>query len=400
MANLVKQILRYNAGRDPERLAMKYRNMRGDAFIFLRATCHLFYAALPSEAVLRKAPAAWACGDLHVENFGSYKGDNRLVYFDVNDFDEAVLAPATWDLVRLLSSVLVGRGSMQVSPAEALRLCDAVLDAYAGAMRLGKARWVERDTAPSPVSDLLEGLRLRHRPEFLDRRTEKKGRRRTIRVDGRKALACADARRLKVTALVDDFAASQPDPAFFRVLDVARRIAGNGSLGVDRYVVLVEGKGSPDANVLIDLKQALPSSLAGRVALPQPRWRDEADRVVEVQCRMQAVAMAFLNAVRMGSVPYVMRGLQPQEDRVDLVQVRHPIERLTNLMTVMGHCAAWSQLRSSGRQGSACADELIEFAAPTKWRKSILAVARECAAKVEADWKTYAKAYDDGAFAV
>ncbi|HEY2187158.1 MAG TPA: DUF2252 family protein, partial [Caldimonas sp.] len=89
MANIVKQILRYNAGRDPERLAMKYRNMRGDAFIFLRATCHLFYAALPSEAVLRKAPAAWACGDLHVENFGSYKGDNRLVYFDLNDFDEA-----------------------------------------------------------------------------------------------------------------------------------------------------------------------------------------------------------------------------------------------------------------------------------------------------------------------
>jgi uncharacterized protein (DUF2252 family) len=95
-----------------------------------------------------------------------------------------------------------------------------------------------------------------------------------------------------------------------------------------------------------------------------------------------------------------MRALQPQQDRVDLVQVRHPIERLTNLMTVMGHCTAWAQLRSSGRQGSACADELIEFAAPTKWRKSIVAVARECAATVEADWRTYAKAYDAGAFDV
>ena len=400
MANIVKQILRFNAGRDPERLAMKYRNMRGDPFVFLRATCHLFYAALPSEPVLRKAPAAWACGDLHVENFGSYKGDNRLVYFDINDFDEAVLAPATWDLVRLLSSVLVGRGSMQVLPAEALRLCDAVISAYAGAMLLGKARWVERDTAPSPVSDLLADSRQRHRPEFLDRRTEKRGRRRMIRIDGLKALACSDAQRRRVTASLDEFAAGQADPGFFEVIDVARRIAGNGSLGVDRYVILVEGKGSPDANYLIDLKQALPSSLAAEVALPQPHWRDEAVRIVEVQCRMQAVAMAFLNAVRIRSAPYVMRDLQPKQDRVTLAQTRHPIERLTNLMTVMGHCTAWSQLRSSGRQGSACADELIEFAAPAKWRKSILAVARDCAETVEADWRAYAKAYDDGAFAV
>jgi hypothetical protein len=33
----------------------------------------------------------------HIENFGSYKGDNRLVYFDIGDFDESLLGPSAWD---------------------------------------------------------------------------------------------------------------------------------------------------------------------------------------------------------------------------------------------------------------------------------------------------------------
>jgi len=46
---------------------------------------------------------------------------------------------------------------------------------------------------------------------------------------------------------------------------VARRIAGTGSLGVERYVLLIEGKGSPDGNYLLDLKQALPAVLRAHV---------------------------------------------------------------------------------------------------------------------------------------
>jgi uncharacterized protein (DUF2252 family) len=396
VANIVKQILRFNAGRDPERLAMKYRNMCSDAFVFLRATCHLFYTDLGSERVLRKAPAAWACGDLHLENFGTYKGDNRLVYFDLNDFDEAALAPATCDPLRLVTSIIVGRGSMHVTLQQALALCATYLDAYSQSLVQGKARWVERETAPSPISDLMEELRLRHRPEFLDRRTVTKGRRRSIRIDGQKALACPASQKERVLECLNDFAATQGNPGFFEVLDVARRIAGNGSLGLDRYIVLVEGKGSPDANYLLDLKQATPSSVARPLRLKQPAWLDDAQRVVELQRRMQAISVAFLHAVQMGSAPYVLRALQPQQDRVSLAQTGHPIERLANLATVMGHCTAWSQLRSSGRQGSACTDELVDFGAQPEWRKRLLSVARECADQVEANWAAFAAAYKEG----
>jgi hypothetical protein len=88
-------IHKFNQGRDPERLAMKYAKMRANPFTFLCGTCHLFHLRLPVERVLDDAPKVWVCGDLHLENFGSYKGDNRLAYFDIIDFDEAALAPCT-----------------------------------------------------------------------------------------------------------------------------------------------------------------------------------------------------------------------------------------------------------------------------------------------------------------
>ena len=96
--DLVRQIRTFNMGRDHERLQIKYRKLRSSPFVFLRGTCHLFYERLPTGGVFKSAPLTWVCGDLHLENFGSYKGDNRLVYFDLNDFDEAALAPASWEL--------------------------------------------------------------------------------------------------------------------------------------------------------------------------------------------------------------------------------------------------------------------------------------------------------------
>ena len=254
MPNVVKTIRGFNAGRDPERLAMKYANLRASPFVFLRGTCHLFYDRLSAGALFSKAPAAWLCGDAHLENFGSYKGDNRLVYFDLNDFDEAALAPVTWELVRFLSSILVAGEGLCQSTADAEVLCRTFLDSYAATLTLGKARWVERDTAGGLVKELLDTLKARTRPAFLDRRSDRKSRRRLIRCDGKHALQATDAQRERVTKLIGTFAASQENPDFFKVLDVARRIAGTGSLGLERYIVLIEGKGSPDANFLLDLK--------------------------------------------------------------------------------------------------------------------------------------------------
>src|SRR5215475_7178169 len=97
-AEVIERIAALNAGREPERLRMKYAKMASDPFIFFRGSCHLFYDDWPARHELDDAPLGWVCGDLHLENFGSYRGENRLVCFDITDFDEAALAPVTWDV--------------------------------------------------------------------------------------------------------------------------------------------------------------------------------------------------------------------------------------------------------------------------------------------------------------
>ncbi|WP_295952137.1 DUF2252 family protein [Rhodoferax sp.] len=396
--DVVKQIFQFNAGRDQERLESKYRKMRGDAFVFLRGTCHFFYERLPRGGIFKSAPLVWSCGDLHFENFGSFKGDNRLPYFDLNDFDESLLAPASWDLVRMLTSLRVGAKSLGVTPADAQALCAAFLDAYATALASGKAYWVEPQTAHGLVGTLLDGLRTRQRASFLNAYTQTKGKKRLLKTDGQKALPVTDSQRNKVLAFMAAFANTQSDPDFYRVIDVARRVAGTGSLGVDRYAILVHGKGTLDGHYLLDLKEALPSALASRVKVKQPKWTSEAQRIVVTQRRVQAVSMAFLQPVSMGKKSYVLRGLQPLEDRLTLNGAKQSIAEIRRAIATMGQIVAWGQLRSSGRQGSAIADELVDFATRPKWQSKLLAVSLECAQHVEQDAATFNCAYDNGAF--
>jgi uncharacterized protein (DUF2252 family) len=402
--NAVETIRRFNAGRDPKRLAMKFKNLRKSPFVFLRGTCHLFYARLPEAQMRVKAPVVWCCGDLHLENFGSFKGDNRLVYFDINDFDESALAPASWDLVRFLTSVLLAADDLKADPTEARKLCDAFVRSYAAALVAGSPRWIERDTAGGLIEELLGSLESRTRVRHLNDRTEhKRGARRKIRCDGKRALPVSDSERARVKKMIAShaqtltLAQTRAWPDFFEVLDVAHRIAGTGSLGLERYVVLIEGKGSPNANYLLDLKEAVPSSLVPHLKATQPAWPTQAHRIVAVQQRVQAAPMAFLHSIERRKSSYVLRGLQPSEDRIELYESGVKFEKVLGVVEEMGRIVAWGQLRSAGRQGSAIADELIEFGSTRKaWHDELVSAARRCAKLVRKDWASFCAAYDAG----
>jgi uncharacterized protein (DUF2252 family) len=397
--NIVKRIQKANAGRDPALLSLKYDALRASPHTFLRGTNHLFYARLAESGYSVAAPAVWCCGDLHLENFGSYKGDNRLVYFDINDFDEAALAPASWELVRLAASLRVGLIELDLSLERVAALVDALIAEYAATLAGGKAGWIERQSARGIVEQLLEQLSQRKRPAFLDSRTVLVHKQRRLLLDTGKALPVSEAERTQVAATVDSFAASQGQPDFFRVLDVARRIAGTGSLGVPRYVVLVEGKGSPDGNYLIDLKRAPPSTLGTLFASLQPQWPGEAERITSVQHHMQAVTAAWLHPVTHQGEPYVLRALQPGEDRLPFDEFGKQHDLFDGAIAMLARCTAWAQLRTSGWQGAATVDALIAFAGKKKWQRQVAEAATAMAAQVMADWTTYTTAYDAGQFA-
>lgn len=393
MNTVFERIQRFNQGRIPELVHLKYQNMRTDAFTFLRGTCHLFYEDWSGGTILNAAPAVWLCGDLHLQNFGSYKGDNRLVYFDINDFDEGVLAPCTWDLARFLTSVLVGARSLQVNEAEALKMCNFFLDSYINALGKGQARTVERETAVGMVKDLLISLKQRQRKKFLDKWTKETAGKRKLEIDNQHTQAVTKAERAKVTTLLETWASQQINPQFFKILDIARRIAGTGSLGVERYVILVEGKGI-NHNYLLDLKAELTSCLQPHLNVPQPDWSNQAQRVVAIQSRVQGTPPALLAALEVEGKAYLLRELQPTDDKVNLNQSNGKLRRLEKVIRTMGELVAWGQLRSSGRQNSATADELIDFAASINWRKPLLDYARAYSVQVEKDYSAFCAAFD------
>jgi len=384
-----RRIARYHEGRAPDLLERKYAAMAASPFAFYRGSCQLFADAWPARTALNDAPAIWSCGDLHFENLGCYKGDNRLVYFDLNDFDEAALLPVTWDVTRFAASVLVGAPALRVGKADATALANRYLDAFDGTLAAGKARWVERETATGMARDLLDAVRGRKRKTLLDERTKKKRGRRRIRVDGVKALASERDQAARVARVVERLGAQLGRKEFYRVLDVARRIAGCGSLGLARYIVLVEGKGSPAGNYLLDLKEARSPASTGTSPCKQPRWRSDAERIVTVQGRVQAVSPALLASAKMDGRGFVLRELQPLQDRLRMEGWRGDIANLRDAMATMGRVTAWAALRASGREGSAIADDLIAFARERGWRRGVLAMAGRVADRTIAEWNDF-----------
>ena len=389
MSAVSARIVRYHEGRAPDLLQRKYAAMAASAFAFYRGSCQLFVDAWPARTALNDTPPVWSCGDLHFENLGCYKGDNRLVYFDLNDFDEAALLPISWDLVRFAASVFVGAPQLRVGATEAAELATLHLDAFAAALAWGKARWVERDTATGMVRELLDAVRERKRKTLLNERTKEKGGRRRIRVDGVKALEASRDDVTRVTKLVEQLGAELGEKKFYRVRDVARRIAGCGSLGLARWIVLVEGKGSPRGNYLLDLKEARSPASTGQSPCRQPRWKTDAERIVAVQRRVQAVSPALLTSLKMNGGSFVLRELQPLQDRMRMEAWGGDRKNLCDAMTTMGHVTAWAALRASGRDGSAIADELIAFAGESRWKRGVLAMARRVAERTLSEWRDF-----------
>lgn len=396
---LLDRIELAHAGRDPDRLRLKDALLRANPLSFLRGTAFLFWDDWPGLGEADDGPAAWTCGDLHAENFGSFKGRNRLVYFDINDFDEACLAPASWDVARLLTSLRVTARWQGLNEVDEAIWVDQCLSHYQAALLDGHPLWVERATAHGPVRSLLQQVRKRRAREFVPRRAVL-GRKPHLKVDGEHALPLSREAQAAVAGAVEHGLRERLDYSSLGkavVLDVARRVAGNGSLGVERYVVLAH---RPNGRLmLLDVKCPAASSAALHSPCVQPAWASEAQRVVSVQSMMQAAHPALFGTlmVSRGKQRHagVMRELLPSEDRVALAALVGRPRQLADLFQSLGQILAWNQLRASGRQGADSADALIAWATSSRWahrvEPALLRLSHEAASRVMRQWQAYAR---------
>ena len=220
-----------------EDLARKHNAMAQDSFSFLRATFYRWMQLWPKlchDCVA--GPHVLAVGDLHVENFGTWRDIEGRLVWGINDFDEVWRLPYTVDLVRLAASAHMAIKSSHLD-IEAKDACDAILAGYLDGLTTGGRAFVLEEHHPWLRSMMTGVLRdPQHfwaKMEALDPVTR-------VPASARKA----------IEALL---------PAKGLRYQVAHRIAGLGSLGRERYVAIAEFHGGKVAR---EAKALAPSAAA------------------------------------------------------------------------------------------------------------------------------------------
>lgn len=217
-------------------LETKHKHMAEDPFQFLRATFYRWAQLWPELcAELIKAPSVLAVGDLHVENFGTWRDIEGRLIWGINDFDEAYPIAYTNDLVRLAVSTHLATAANHLA-IKTEDACAVILDGYrAGVTEGGKPFVLEE--CHNWLRDAATG-ELRNPVQFwakMDALPNSKG---DMPKGARKAIESL-----------------MPEQGLdFRI---AHRVAGLGSLGRERYVALAEWRGGKVAR---EAKALIPSA--------------------------------------------------------------------------------------------------------------------------------------------
>ena len=120
-------------------VALKHTHMAEAPFPFFRATFYRWIQLWPEVCPdLAKAPAVLAIGDLHIENFGTWRDEEGRLIWGVNDLDEAWPASYALDLVRLSTSAYLAISGEHLGREAA----EAIEEGYRDALAAGGKAFV------------------------------------------------------------------------------------------------------------------------------------------------------------------------------------------------------------------------------------------------------------------
>lgn len=397
--NLLKRIVDSNKGLLEDMVQLKYQAMSENAFRFFRGTCELFYQDLMLWKAIPKSPLGWICGDLHVENFGSYKSDDGQVYFDLNDFDEALLAPLAFELVRMLTSIFLCFDFLELEEVKAMNMAQVFLKNYSSVLVRGKALAIEPRIAKGIISKFLEIVSKRKQSRLLEKRTEVKKRRLMLSLKDERHFELENDLKEELTDHLRDWITNHnSSPYNYKVRDVVFRLAGTGSVGTKRYMFLLESLQKKGKYLIVDMKQSQPSALLPFVKTVQPKWASEAERVVFIQDLCQHMPCALLSHTTFRGDSYVMKEMQPSEDKIKFKLIQDQYRDIYQVIDDMALLTASSHLRSAGRKGSDIADDLIEFGSKQDWQEKLVDYAYTYSKKVKKDYKLFKTGFESGSY--
>jgi hypothetical protein len=334
----------------PEDLKRKHELMRSAPFPFLRATYYRWtqlWAQAPKP--VRNAREVLAVGDLHVENFGTWRDAEGRLVWGINDFDEACRLPYTYDLVRLAASahLAASGGKLQIAAKEAIT---AILTGYREGLEAGGRPFILAEEWRTLRR--IAVAKLDHPKKFWDELEAM----RTVPAD---AVPQSAVRALGLVLPVEGLS-----------LRFAYRVAGLGSLGRQRFVAIADWCGGKIAR---EAKAAARSAYFWSHRGPgetKELYREILGRAV--RCRDPFIAVRRR---------WIVRRLSPDCTRIELADLEK--EREANRLL---HAMGWET--ANVHLGSATAAALLVDVASLHegWLHEAV---EEMMTAVEADWSSW-----------
>ncbi|MGP0093766.1 MAG: DUF2252 family protein [Xanthobacteraceae bacterium] len=334
-------------------LAVKHARMREGPFPFLRAT----YWRWSEEIVtlcnelgspsITAAPSVLAIGDIHLENYGTWRDVEGRLVWGVNDFDEAADMPYVLDLVRLATSATLAAAE-NISLE---RICAAVCDGYQAGLR-----------APKPFVLDAEHRWLRQKLEVPERRRARYWEKND-----------PDQQKLERPnpIFVRAIRAVLPDPTIKMVY--WRRSAGTGSLGRPRWVGFGTWRGAP---LIREAKSILTS---GWVLVPGrgPTWL----RTGELATSDFRAPDPWYQLI--GST--LVRRLSPNNRKIGLKDVESVTDLINpDMLAAMGHELAAVHVGVTDRRRAIAADLAKR---KRRWMRAATLAAAEFVTREQEAWK-------------
>jgi len=410
------------ATRVPELVPIRHGRMLASPFTFYRG------AALPMAADLSGTPSTGLrvqlCGDAHLSNFGVFGAPDRRLVFDLNDFDETLPGPFEWDVKRFAASLAVAGRDIGLAAKDRKTLVMAGVGAYrAGMAEFTEMKLLDVWYARLDVEAALEEMGSRVSAEQLTRTRKAMAKARTrdsmqvlkkltTLVDGHRRFVSTPPLVVPIDELTDTAGAEQVMARMasllheyrqtlsadrqhlveqFRLVGVARKVVGVGSVGTRAWVLLLEADGREP--LFLQAKEAQRSVLEDYCGAS--RHRNEGQRVVAGQHLMQAASDIFLGW------QHIDAGLDGRARDFYVRQLRDwkfsaPIETmvLSGLVQYAGLCG-WTLARAHARSGDRFAISGY-LGKSDKFDRAMVTFAEAYADRTEADHAALQGAVDAG----
>ncbi|WP_406209639.1 DUF2252 domain-containing protein [Kitasatospora sp. NBC_01560] len=319
-----------SALRVQELIPIRYGRMSESPFRFYRGAAAIMasdLAGTPASGV-----RVQLCGDAHMLNFRLLASPERRLMFDINDFDETLPGPWEWDVKRLAASLVIAARANGYDDTVRAGIVQAAVRSYREAMRrfagMGNLDvWYARMDADR-MRELAEGRISRRGRRSLDEAMVKARTRDSLQVfgkltevvDGQVRIAADPPLLTPLTdvlptvertalmtlfhGLVERYGSTLSSDrrallADFRLVDVARKVVGVGSVGTRCWIFLLLGRDGRDP-LFLQAKEADTSVLAAHVGASQ--YANQGERVVSGQRLMQAASDIFLGWERVEGI--------------------------------------------------------------------------------------------------